>query len=119
MRTRSEILAMRNKFAGRGLKGAIIPKQELVEQLHKPIIRKNEKQKVNSSFKYNIWGADIAFMQLLIKYNKGICFLLGAIDIYSKYAWIAPLKYKRDFIITNAFQIILDKSNRKPNKIGR
>ena len=39
------------------------------------------------------------------------------IDIYSKYAWVIPLKDKKGITITNAFQKILDKSNCKPNKI--
>ena len=41
-----------------------------------------------SSFRDNIWGADLANMQLLSKYNKGYKFLLCIIDIYSKYAWV-------------------------------
>ena len=44
-----------------------------------------------SSFRDNIWAADLADMQLLSKYNKGFRFLLCVIDIYSKYAWIIPL----------------------------
>ena len=56
-------------------------------------------------------------MQLISKYNKEFPFLLCVIDIYSKYAWVAPLKDKNDISITNAFQKILDKSNHKPNKI--
>ena len=56
-------------------------------------------------------------MQLISKYNKGIRFLLGVIDIFSKYAWIIPLKDKKGITITNAFKKILDESNRKPNKI--
>ena len=58
--------------------------QQLTEELHKPIIRKLEKGKVYSTFKDNIWGADLADMQLLSKYNKGIRFLLCVIDIFSK-----------------------------------
>ena len=56
-------------------------------------------------------------MQLLSKYNKGIRFLLCVIDIFSKYAWVIPLKYKKGISIVKAFQIILKQSNRKPNKI--
>ena len=37
---------------------------------------------------YNIWGADLADMQLISKFNKRICFLLGFIDISSKYDWV-------------------------------
>ena len=61
--------------------------------------------------------ADLVDMQLISKFNKGFKFLLCVIDIYSKYAWVVPLKYKEDVSIVNAFQSILKKSNRKPNKI--
>ena len=55
-------------------------------------------------------------MQLLSKYNKGIKYLLCAIDLFSKYAWVVPLKDKRGISIINAFQKIISKG-RKPNKI--
>ena len=45
-----------------------------------------KKRKVSSSFKDNIWGADLVEMELISKYNKGILFLLCVIDIFSKYA---------------------------------
>ena len=91
--------------------------QQLAEELHKPIITKFEKRKVHAAFKDNIWGVDLADMQLLSKYNKGIRFLLCVIDIFSKYAWVVPLKDKKGISIIKAFQIILKQSNRKPNKI--
>ena len=57
-------------------------------------------------------------MQLLSRYNKGIRFLLCVTDIFSKYAWIVPLKDKKGISIVKVFQIILKQSNsRKPNKI--
>ena len=56
-------------------------------------------------------------MQLISKSNKGFRFLLRAIDIYSKYAWVVPLKEKKGVSIANALQSILKKSNTKPNKI--
>ena len=56
-------------------------------------------------------------MELISKCNKGFRLLLCVIDIYNKYAWVIPLKDKKEIIITNAFQNILDESNRKPNKI--
>ena len=55
-------------------------------------------------------------MQSLNKYNKGIKHLLCAIDLFSKYAWVVPLKDKRGISIVNAFQKIISKG-RKPNKI--
>ena len=90
---------------------------QLANELHKPIIKKINKRKVYSSFKDNIWGVDLADMQLLSKFNKGFRFLLCVIDIFSKYAWVIPLKDKKGISIVNAFQIILKESNRKPNKI--
>ena len=54
-------------------------------------------------------------MQLISKVNKGTGFLLRGFDIYSKYAWVIPLKDKEGITIINAFQKILDKSNRIPN----
>ena len=87
------------------------------EELHKPIIRKFKKRTVYSRFRDNIWVADLADMQLTSKLNKGFRFLLCAIDIFSKYAWVVPLKDKKGVSIVDAFQKILDKSGRKPNKI--
>ena len=59
--------------------------KQLADELYKPIIRKFEK-KVYSSFRDNIWDADLADMQLLSKFNKRFRFLLCVIDIFSKYA---------------------------------
>ena len=64
-------------------------------------------------------------MQLISKFNKGFRFLLCVIDIFSKYAWVVSLKDKKCRSIVDAFQKILDDSNRseakskgrKPNKI--
>ena len=71
-----------------GSSAKLIPENEqLANEPHKPpIIRKFEKRKVYSTFKDNIWGVDLADMQLLSKYNKGIRFLLCVIDIFIKYA---------------------------------
>ena len=71
-----------------------MPNQQLVNELHKPIIKKIKRRKVYSSFKYNIWGADLADMQLLSKFNKEIRFLLCVIDIFIKYVWVISLKDK-------------------------
>ena len=91
--------------------------QQLAEELYKLIIRKFGKRKVRAAFKDNIWGANLADMQLLSKYNKGIRFLLCVIDIFSKYAWVVPLEDRKGVSIAAAFQSILKQSNRKSNKI--
>ena len=56
-------------------------------------------------------------MQLTSKFNKRICFSLCVIDIFSKYAWVIPLKDEKGTGITNAFQKTSDESNGKPRKI--
>ena len=56
-------------------------------------------------------------MQLISKFNKGFRFLLCVIDIYSRYAWVIPLKDKKGITITDAFQKLLQESNKKSNKI--
>ena len=56
-------------------------------------------------------------MQSLSRKNKGIKYLLCAIDLYSKYAFVVPLKDKKGIGIVNAFNKIIKQSNRKPNKI--
>ena len=56
-------------------------------------------------------------MQLRTKFNKGFRFLLCVIDIFSKYAWVVPLKDKKGISIVNAFQKFLKQSSRKPSKI--
>ena len=112
----SKVASPDKKSVGSGAK--LIPQNEqLAEELHKPIIRKFKKRKVYSAFQDNIWGVDLADMQLLRKYNKGIRFLLCVIDIFSKYASVDPLKHKKGVSIVKAFQSILKQSNRKPKKI--
>ena len=81
------------------------------------VLENFEKRKVHSTFIGNIWGPDLADIQLISKFNERFRFLLCVIDIYSTYAWVISLKDKKGITITNAFQEILDKSNRKPNKI--
>ena len=85
----------------------------LSDELHKPLIKKFNKRKVYSQFKDNIWGVDLADMQSL---NKGYKYILCAIDLFSKYAFVVPLKDKKG-IIVNAFNKIIKQSNKKPNKI--
>ena len=103
--------------AGNGIKNENISDQLLAEELQKPIIWTFKKRKVHSSFIDNIWVADLADMQLISKFNKGILFLLCVVEIFSKYAWVIPFKDKKGITIINAFQINSDGSNRKPDQI--
>ena len=90
---------------------------QLADEIQKPIVRRFKKRKVYSSFRDNIWGTDLADMQLLSKFNEGFRFLLCVIDIFSKYVWVIPIKDKKGVSIAYAFQKILDDSKRKPNKM--
>ena len=88
-------------------------RKELADELHKRIIKKFKIRKVHSSFIDNIWGADLANMQLMSKFNEEIHLLLCVIDIFS----LNTHGLKRGITTTNAFQKMLDESNCKPNKI--
>ena len=112
------LASMIYKFFDKKSKGSGINESnyQLAKELHKPIIKKFKKRKVYSSFRYNIWGLDLADMQSLSKYNKGIKYLLCAIDLFSKYTWVIPLKDKKGTSIVNAFEKIISKE-RKQNKI--
>ena len=94
-------------------KSATEPIYQLANELHRQIFRKFKRQKFYSSFRDNIWGVDLADMQSLSIYNKGIKYLLGAIDFFSKYAWVVPLKNKTGISIVNAFR----KKTQNPNQI--
>ena len=90
------LASMVYKFFDKKSKGSGIvtnePNYQLANELHKPIIRKFKKRKVYSSLRDNICGVDLADMQSLSKYNKGIKYLLCAIDLFSKYVWVVPIK---------------------------
>ena len=105
------------KTSGNGIKTGNILNKELAGKLYKPIIRTFKKRKVHSPFIYNICRADLADMQLIRKFNKGIRFLLCAIYIQNKYAWFIPLKYKKVLQLLMLFKNFLNESKLKPNKI--
>ena len=92
------LASMVNKFFDKKSKGSGITNEfnyQLANELHKPIIKKFKKRKVYSSFKDNIWGVYLADLQSLSKFNKGLKYLLCAIDLFSKYAWVIPIKDKK------------------------
>ena len=84
------------KSSGSGV--ATEPNYQLANELHRLIFRKFKRRKVYSSFRGNIWGPDLADMQSLSKYNRGIKYLLCAVDLFSKYAWFVPLKDKEELV---------------------
>ena len=92
----SGIASMVYKFFDKNtFDGAIksTPNEQLAEELQKPIIKKFKKGKYIHHLK-TIFGAHLAGMQLISKSNKEVRYLLCIIDIFSKYAWVIPLKGK-------------------------
>ena len=79
------------KHSGSG----IMSNYQRANELHKQIVRKILKRTVYSSLKDNIWGADLADMKSLSKYNRGIKYVLCAIELFCENAWAVPLKNKR------------------------
>ena len=73
---------------------------------------KTKKKTVYSGVKDNIWGVDLADMQSLSKYNNGIKYLLCAIDLFSKYAWVVSLKDKKGVSIVDAFQKLISEGSK-------
>ena len=94
-----------------------ISNKELAEEVHKPVIGKFNKGKVHSLLQTIFWGVDLNDMQLISKFNKRFRFLSCVIVIYSKFAWVIPLKDQKRITITNPFWKILDESNGKRNKM--
>ena len=105
------------KLKGSGVNIEVKHNEQLSLELQEPIIRNFKKRTVYSGFILDLWGADLADVQLISKFNKGFRSLLCVIDVFSKYAWVVPLKDKKAVSIVNAFQKLLKKCNRKPKKI--
>ena len=98
------------KSSGSGIKS--MPNQQLVDDFYKSITKKFKIKKVYSWFKDHIFGAALAGMQLITKYNKRIRFNLCVIDSFSTYKWAILLKDKKGITIVNAFQKILNQKNK-------
>ena len=64
----------------------------LAQELHKLVIKKFKRRKVYVRFKDNIWAEDLAEMGPLSTKNRGVTYLICVIDVFTKYAWVTPLK---------------------------
>ena len=91
--------------------------EQLAEKLHNPILTKIKRRKVYARFKDNIWAADLVELESFCSKNKNVKYLLFVIDIFTKYAWVEPLKDKTGRTVLNALIEIVNESNRKPNKL--
>ena len=77
--------------------------EHLAEELHKPVIKKFKRRKVYERFKGNIWAANLAERESLSSKNKKFKYLLYVINVFTKYAWVKPLKDKKGRTVLTAF----------------
>ena len=95
-------------------------KKWLMEQdaytLHKPARRHFKRNRVIVGGIDQQWQMDLADMQSMQKFNDGYRYFLVCIDVFSKYAWVIPLKNKTGLSLVDAFKVILS-SGRRPEKI--
>ena len=91
--------------------------EQLAEELRKPVTKRFKRRKVYARFKDNICVADLAEMELLSSKNENVKYLLCVIGVFTKYAWVKPLKDKKGKTVLNYFIEIVNESNRKLNKL--
>ena len=91
-----------NKSSGSGVSNE--PNYKPPSERHEQIIKTFKRRKAYSLFRDNMWGVDLADMQSLSKYNKGIKYLLCAIDLFSKYTWVVSLKDKMEVVLLMHFK---------------
>ena len=98
-------------------RSAVSVNQQLAEELQKPVSKKSKKIKVYPRFEDNICAADLVEMGSLSSKNKNVDYLLCAIDIFTKYAWLKSLKSKTSKAVLNDDMEIVNEADCKPNKI--
>lgn len=85
--------------------------------LHKPVRHRFSRRRIIVGGIDHQWQADLIDVQKLKKHNDGYTFLLTCIDVFSKYAWVVPLKNKTGASLTAAFEVIFNSDGRKPLKL--
>ena len=85
--------------------------------LHKPVRRNFPRRITFAPHIDYLWQSDLADMSLLQTHNRGTRFLLTVIDVFSKFAFVRPLKRKTGEELTAAFASILKESGRKPQHL--
>ena len=91
--------------------------EKLAQELHKPVIKKFKRTKMYARFKADIWAADLAEMGSLSSMNRGVKYLLCVIDVFTKCAWVKPLKDKEGKTVLHGFIEIVYKPKHQPNKL--
>ena len=111
------LASMVYKFFDKKTESGVGVKEQLAEELHKPVIKKFKRRKVFAKFNENIWAANLAEMETLSSQNKNVKYLLCSTDTFAEYIWVKPIKDKKGKTVLNAFIKIVNESNRKPNKL--
>ena len=91
--------------------------RELAFTLHRPVRRHFKTLPVLVFGIDEQWVADLVEMQTTAKWNKGTRYLLTVVDVFSKYAWVRPLKKKTGEEVVKAIENILRTSGRKPQRL--
>ena len=85
--------------------------------MHKRIIKKYKRRYIYSPGIDAIWTTDLILIPKYAKQNNGYKYILTVIDVFSKFAWIRVTRKKDKITISNAFEDIIEKSNRQPKKV--
>ena len=97
--------------------------QLLAKEVFSPQITKFRRERIIPLYKDETWSADLIDKSSLSKYNNTYKFILTGLDIFTKYAWVIPLKNKSGLSITIGFKIVLSENpqggseSRKPEKL--
>ena len=105
------------KFFDMKKRSRINVNKQLPKELHKPVTKKFKRRKVCAKFKVNNWAADLTEMGSFSSKNKNVKYLLFFIDVFTKYAWVKPLKDKKGKTVLNAFLEIVNESNHKLSRL--
>ena len=86
--------------------------------LHKPARRHYTRNPIYVGGIDAQWHADHADMQGLARQNNVMRYLLTVIDVFSKFAWVAPVKSKDGAAVTAAFREVLEgAAPRRPRRL--
>ena len=92
-------------------------KKEIAKEIFSPVIKKFDRIEIIPHYKDECWSIDLIDRASLSKYNKNYKFIFTIIDNHTKYAWAIALKDKSGKSTTTAFKSLIEKANRKPDKI--
>ena len=94
------------KFFDKKTGSGISVNEQLAEVLPKAVTKKFTRRKVYPIFKDNMWAADLADMRSLSSKNKNVKYFLCVLDVFTKYAWVKPLKDKKRRTVVNLILLI-------------